>query len=351
MSTLAVDAPSTQAIVLAAGRSTRVKTKASKLTFPFCGKEMILYPTEIMQNLSIPLIMVVGYQKEIIQDILTRKGITAQYVEQKNPKGTGHAVMVSQSLWQADNLLIINGDNPLLNEAMIKGIIEKHVSSHATITFITANNTDATLSVAHVLKNEDGKIRVVEHNEFEGDRSQPYIMNAGIYIMKKSFLETHIDKIPPYKNGELGIPQLIHMAVDENQKVETFDVPLDYVRGVNTQKELSIAEHIKRSELITYWMGKGVRFIDENSTIIDADVELTADTIIGAGVHILKGSKVGPNCVIGAYSIIDKSIIENDVTIGSHSVLTDAHIPAKMTLKPFSTSEIVSGCTQTTIAL
>ena len=160
MSTLAVDAPSTQAIVLAAGRSTRVKTKASKLTFPFCGKEMILYP-EIMQNISIPLIMVVGYQKEIIQDILTRKGITAQYVEQKNPKGTGHAVMVSQSLWQADHLLIINGDNPLLNEAMIKGIIEKHVSSHATITFITANNTDATLSVFfyHVLKNEDGKIR------------------------------------------------------------------------------------------------------------------------------------------------------------------------------------------------
>lgn len=330
--------PSIQAVILAAGRSTRVKTKASKLTFPFCGQELILYPTKVMHKLGIPLIMVVGYQKEIIQDILARNGVPADYVEQTNARGTGHAVLVSRPFWSADHILIVNGDGPLITEKLIQATIDKHMTSSATVTFVTAYNTDLALSVAHVITNVQGKVKVVEHKDFDGDRTIPFIMNAGIYIIKKSFLEENIEKIVPYKNGEIGIPELIHMAGEQNLKVETVDVPLDHVRGVNTQKELSIAEHIKRSELINSWMDKGVRFIDENTTIIDNNVELAPDTIIGAGVHLLQNTKAGAACSIGAYSILIGCTLENNVTVEPFCLLTGVHLAASSRVPAYTQS-------------
>lgn len=330
---------SVQAVILAAGRSTRVKTKASKLTFPFCGQEMILYPTKIMDKLGIPLVMVVGYQKEIIQDILTRNQIKADYVEQTNARGTGHAVLVSRPFWSADHILIVNGDGPLITEKLIKDTIDKHMTSSATVTFVTAYNTDLALSVAHVITNVQGKVKVVEHKDFDGDRTRPFIMNGGIYIIKKSFLEENIEKIVPYKNGEIGIPELIHMAEEQNLKVETVDVPLDNVRGVNTQKELSIAERIKRGDLINSWMDKGVRFIDENTTIIDNNVELAPDTIVGAGVHLLKSTKVGAACSIGAYSILTGCTLEDNVTIEPFCILTGVHLAANSRVPAYTQSD------------
>lgn len=299
-----------------------------------------------MQKLNIPLIMVVGYQKEVIEETLTRNNVPASYIEQTNARGTGHAVLVSRPLWTADHLLIVNGDGPLINEELIKSVIEKHLSTQATVTFVTAYNTDPTLSVARVIKN-DGKTTIVEHKDFEGDRNQPASINAGIYLMKRDFVEAHIEHIPPYKNGELGIPELIHKAVALGKKVEMVDVPLDYVRGVNTQKELSIAEHIKRSDIIESFMNKGVRFVDERSTIIDHAVTVAPDTVIGAGVHLLKNTTVGSNCTIGAYSILTNCLVEDNAVIGSHCVLTNAHIHENAEIRALTHANgPIVGCSQ-----
>jgi len=281
-----------------------------------------------MHKLNIPLIMVVGYQKEIIQEILAKNDIKADYVEQTNARGTGHAVLVSRPFWSAEHILIVNGDGPLITEKLIQDTIDKHITTKATVTFVTAHNTDLALSVAHVEPDWHGRMRVIEHKDYTGDRTKPFTMNAGIYIFKKSFLEENIEKIIPYKNGEIGIPELIHMAGEQDLRVATVDVPLDNVRGVNTQKELSIAEHIKRSELINSWMDKGVRFIDENTTIIDNNVELAPDTIIGAGVHLLKSTKVGSGCSVGAYSILIGCTLEDNVTVEPFCMLTHVHLDA-----------------------
>src|SRR5579872_5387522 len=137
--------PTVQAIVLAAGKSSRFKTKSTKLAFPICGQELIIYPLKVLQSLDLPITLVVGYQREILEQIIKKYAIDLTYIEQEQQTGTGSAVAVTGKTWNADHILIINGDVPLVTPDLIKTLIEKHTTSHATITFITAYNADPAL--------------------------------------------------------------------------------------------------------------------------------------------------------------------------------------------------------------
>ena len=104
-----------QAILLAGGKSIRFNTEKTKLTEKICGKEMILYPLELLQRMNIPTTMVVGFQSEKVTEVLAQHSIkNVSIAIQKEQLGTGHAVAVSQPFWNKDHILIINGDIPLM---------------------------------------------------------------------------------------------------------------------------------------------------------------------------------------------------------------------------------------------
>ena len=103
-------------------------------------------------------------------------------------------------------------------------------------------------------------------------------LNAGIYLIKRSFLENELPKLPASHQGEIYITDLIKKASEQGNRVEIVDLPFDYIRGVNTLKELWMAEHIKKSDIILSWMQKGVRFAAPQSVHIDLDVTLVQAT-------------------------------------------------------------------------
>ena len=122
---------SVQAIVLAAGKSTRFRTGTSKLVKHICGQELIVYPVKMLKKLGIPITLVVGYQAGDIKKILQeRVDYPINYAEQKEQLGTGHALLASQSSWQADNILVINGDMPLMTHDVIQDLMDKHDGSN-----------------------------------------------------------------------------------------------------------------------------------------------------------------------------------------------------------------------------
>src|SRR3990167_7073031 len=172
-----------QAIILAAGRSKRFKTDQTKLGFLICGQEMILYPVKLFEHLNIPTTLVVGHQKEQIQEVMEKQGIEVTYAEQSEQRGTGHAVLCSKPYWKADTILIMHGDVPLIPESCIQELIEKHRTSNATISFVTAHNGDPSISgYGYVIKDAE-KITIVEDDEQEGDRVTSCCINAGIYLI------------------------------------------------------------------------------------------------------------------------------------------------------------------------
>ena len=158
-----------QAIILAAGKSTRFNTGRTKLLEKICGQEMILYTTRLLEQLNIPITVVVGYQKDAIQEVITRHHHNSiNFVVQEEQCGTGHALMCTQPIWERENILIMNGDVPLVTTDIIENLYEKHIHSHADISFVIAHNADPVIGgYGRVVKSENS-IKIVEARDFDG---------------------------------------------------------------------------------------------------------------------------------------------------------------------------------------
>lgn len=326
-----------QAIVLAAGKSSRFKTGRSKLLERVCGQSIILYPTTLFSSLSIPTTLVVGHQKEDIQSKVQEKHPEVTFVTQKEQNGTGHAILCTKDTWKKDHILIMNGDMPLVTEEIIQALYTKHIQKNAAVSFVMAHNADPSLgSYGRVVKTDD-TIKIVEAKDFDGDAHENCCINAGIYIVKRTFLEQHISDLDQTNAAkEFYFTDLIKIASDEQQTVATISAPFDRIRGVNTMQELWAAEHIKRAELIRYWMNRGVRFSVAQNVHIDLDVEIGAGTYVGCGAHIIKGSKIGKDCVIHESSSLENVILGDKCDVYSHCILKDSIIGNNVKIGPFA---------------
>lgn len=325
-----------QAVILAAGQSKPFKTENSKLSFPICGQEMILYPIKLLENLNIPTTVVVGHQKELLRKIIDVKASSITYVEQLEQRGTGHALLCARAQLQAEHILVINGDVPLVTPEIIQDMLERHFVNDATVTFITAHNDDPGLEGYGRVMRKGAMVEVIECND-KRNTSSLCCINGGIYIFKRSFLENSLHRIPPYMHsGEFGLPELIGMACAQGLTVETMHVPFDYVRSVTTLKDLWIVEHIKRSELIHYWMTQGVRFSFAQNVHLDIDVTIGPDTLIGSGVHLLNGTHIGSHCIVDGFTYISNSVLHDHVHILPHCFIYDSAIHAYAQIGPFA---------------
>ncbi len=326
-----------QAIILAAGKSTRFNSDTSKLLTPLCGQELILYPVALFAELKIPITIVIGYQKDAIIELINKKYTAIEYAEQQEHKGTGHAVLSAKNFFHAENILVMNGDMPLVNTAIIDELVQEHTQRKAAVTFVTADNADPSLSGYGRVIKEDNKIEIIEDRHFTGDKTTQYCINAGIYIFKRDFLEKSLDQLQENKQSrELYITDIIKLANITNNTITTVDVPFDKVRGINTLKELWIAEQIKRAELIEYWMQQGVYFPMAHTVHLDLDVTIGRGTRIGAGVQLLNGTSVGSLCSVEPYCILKNASLNDNVTLYAHSIVTNAEIHAYSQVGPFA---------------
>lgn len=327
-----------QAVILAAGSSSRFGTSKTKLCFPICGQELIAYPAKLLTETQIPIICVVGYQKEAVKAALARYTIPGLiFVEQTEPRGTGHALLSAKDSFQTDTILVMNGDVPLVTREILDDLIETHRSRNATITLVTSQSANPTAEGYGRIVYQDGKISIVEARNYTDDRNANQYINAGIYLFKRSFLDQTLPLLQANaKTGEIYLTDLIYHASIRNEVVATTYAPFDSVRGINTLKELWAAEHIKRSDLISHWMSEGVRFIAAQNAYLDIDVTIGADTVIAPGCMILQGTTIGKGCSIGAYSHITNSTIHDNAVIHAHSIINTSTIHQHTQIGPFA---------------
>lgn len=325
-----------QAIVLAGGNNTQT-TRKTMLVEKICGKEMILYPTTLLTQLRIPTTVVVGYQKELIVEAITNQHDTITFAVQEEQHGTGHAIVCTQNLWHHDYILIMNGDIPLVTPEIIATLYKQHVQSEAQISFVMAHNSDPlSLSYGRVVKDNE-YMQIIEPHVFNGDLHEHCCINAGIYLVNRTFLQNHLHEIRKCENKHVFyITDLVRIASEKKYPITTISVPFDIIRGINTYQELWAVEHIKRAELIKYWMDRGVRFSAAQTVHLDIDVTIGQGCFIGSGVHLLQGTIIGNNCTIEPFSIITQSVIEDYTTIHANSVISHSHIGMQAQIGPFA---------------
>lgn len=236
------------AIVLAAGKGTRMKSKdTNKVTLMLADKPMIQHTVELLESVHVhPIVIVVGFAKESVMNIL---GERVFFVEQKRRLGTAHAAAKGLSILEkmpTNHVLIIQGDDSALyKKETIDALIAKHIETHAALTFLTIDVKNPN-GLGRVIRNKEGKvIKIIEEKDATENEKKITEINPACYVFMLSFLKKYLPKVEKsLVTGEYYLTSLIDLAIKHNEKVETTRGGTIAWRGVNTKEELEEARHI-----------------------------------------------------------------------------------------------------------
>jgi bifunctional UDP-N-acetylglucosamine pyrophosphorylase/glucosamine-1-phosphate N-acetyltransferase len=318
---------SVQAIVLAAGQGSRLKTGITKMITPICGQPMVVYTLRLLESLHMPITAVIGFQKNLVQAAIEKAQIkNLVFAEQTEQLGTGHALLAARKTWNADTILVLNGDMPLIDAHTINTLLHEHAKNNAAITVATSYNIDPANTYGRIV-HENGIVKIIEKKHFTYAITDYPQVNVGVYVINRSFLEQHMQEVEQNTvTREFYITDLVEIASRHKLNVTTVSLAFDQFYGVNTFQELATVEEIKRASLIHHWMGQGVRFIAPGTVHLDHNVVIGRGTVIYPGVQLLNGTIVGEFCTLMPYVVLDRAHIEDSVTLATHSIITDERI-------------------------
>ena len=327
---------SVSAIILAAGKGTRMQSKYHKGTHKVCGKEMInIIIDKLKKNDVYDINLVVGEYKESLIEVIKDKSIT--YSFQNQQLGTGHAVSCAKYFLEnkIGDVLIFACDTPLLKEENINKLIEIHKKENNSVTFITSVLDDA-LSYGRIVRENNKVIGIKEAKDCTEKELLIKEINSSIYCFNIVSLLEGLEKINNNNaQGEFYLTDLIEIFNGEDKKIGTLTVDKDQVIGIDSRKQLYYANEILRNEINEFHLNNGVTIIDPKTTYIDIDVEIQRDVIIHPNVQIFGESYIGEDSEIFSNSKIVNSVIGENTKVES-SVIYNSRIGNNTTIGPFA---------------
>ena len=308
------------AIVMAAGKGTRMKSKKSKLVHKIYGKEIIRRSVENVKRSGVnEVITVVGYQKEQIEEVL---GDSVKYAIQEVQLGTGHAVMQAAKLLEGKTgkVLILNGDHPIMRPETLKNLVDESNKRGESATILTMVH-DGVIPYGKIIHDTDGKIKeIVEHKDCNEEQVQIKEVNLGMYCFDiQELLKALKNLTNDNAQNEYYLTDVIKIMYDKGLKTGSIVVSDNAeVLGVNDRMDLQVLTKALQIRINTEHMKNGVTIEDINNTYIYDDVEIGIDTIIHPNTTIKSGVVIGEDCEIGPNAYIrEGSRLADKVKIGS----------------------------------
>ncbi|MGI6392474.1 MAG: bifunctional UDP-N-acetylglucosamine diphosphorylase/glucosamine-1-phosphate N-acetyltransferase GlmU [Candidatus Izemoplasmatales bacterium] len=326
------------AIVLAAGKGTRMKTEMPKCAYPILRKPMIAYIVENLRNASMidEIIVVVGHKHQIIRDIL-QDAVT--YAFQEEQLGTAHAVMVTEPQitdLQGDTI-ILPGDMPLVNSCLLESAMREHHNRRNDLTLVTTNLDDPS-GYGRIVRNDSGYLEsIIEHHEANAFQRLINEVNTGVYVVKTSHLFSALKKIDNHNlKNEYYLTDIIKVMKANNSLIGTYHLKESYkALGINDLYALSIAESRLRQDINKEHMRSGVAMINPDTITIGHNVKIEGNVIIHPNTYITGNSVIRQGAQIGPDTEIHESIIGENV-ICHHSLIYNSIINKDSTVGPFA---------------
>lgn len=322
-------------VVLAAGKGTRMKSALPKVLHPLGGRSLVECVLDSLgEVMPTHRLVVVGYRADQVQAVLGHlPEIT--FVEQTEQLGTGHAVQ--QVLPHLQNfegdLLVLNGDVPLLRPATLRHMLAVHQTNQNEATLLTAQFTDPT-GYGRVFCNDDNVVtEIIEHRDCTEAQRQNRRINAGVYCFKWSALATIL---PHLKADNDQQEYYLTDVVKDMSPVMAVDVedPQE-IQGINNRKQLAQAYHILQARIKDDWMASGVTFIDPDSTTVDVAVHIEPDVVIEPQTHLRGKTIIHTGAHIGPGSLIEDSIIGQNATV-LYSTISDSQVGSNTRVGPYA---------------
>jgi bifunctional UDP-N-acetylglucosamine pyrophosphorylase / glucosamine-1-phosphate N-acetyltransferase len=314
---------STTAIVLAAGKSTRLKSKRPKPLHEVCGRPMLWYVLRACYEAGVAKVMVVvGYGKEeIMAQFADDKRIV--WVEQTQQLGTGHAARMCESELKKHpgDVFILCGDGPLIRGEVLKTLLLAHHENKADATMATAI-LDNPFGYGRVIRDTQGNfIEIIEEADATPDQKAIKEVFPSYYCVKSEQL---LHALPKLKNnnkkGEYYLTDIFAILRNDGRKVLAVQaVAAEDILGVNTRQQLAEIDQILQERIQKQIREAGVTIVNSFNTYIEAGVSIGQDTFIHPFTFVGRDSTIGANCVIGPFARIprDSVVPENTSILGT----------------------------------
>ena len=333
--------------VLAAGKGTRMKSALPKVLQPLAGATLVERVLASCDCLSPERrLLIVGHQAERVERSLAHQpGL--EFVLQQPQNGTGHAVqqLLGPLAGFGGDLLVLNGDVPLLRPETLEQLLEQHRGSGAAVTLLTARLDDPT-GYGRVFATDLGRVeRIVEHRDCSGAQRTNNLINAGIYCFNWPQLAAVLPQLTSDNDqGELYLTDTVAM-LSPAMHLEVADA--DEINGINDRLQLAQCEAVLQQRLREHWMREGVTFTDPASCTLSDGTRFGRDVVVEPQCHFRGAVTIGEGCRIGPGCLIEQSQIGERVEI-VQSVVREAAVAADCAIGPFAHlrpgAELAPGC-------
>jgi len=330
--------PAPTVLILAAGEGTRMRSATPKVLHPICGRPMIGWPIRAAQEAGAGRIVVVDGPKRRLEGELP-DGV--ELAVQEEPNGTGDAVRSAAGHIGADDtVLVLMGDVPLITAEAIAGLAEAHEESGAAATMATMELEDPT-GYGRVVRASDGSVERVVETKKAGDAAPEEEaireVNTGIYAFAGGDLVDALGRLTADNaQGELYLPDVLPLLRGDGKLVGGHVVTDSTLTlGINTRVDLARVRALAQARIHRAHGLAGVTIIDPASTVVEAEVEIGADTVVEPGTFLRGTTRIGERCTVGPLSTLVDTTVGDESRI-VHSYLDRAQLGAGVSVGPFA---------------
>jgi len=327
--------------IMAAGKGTRLKSKHPKVLHEVGGRPLLAYVIAAASKVVPPndVYAIIGHEADRVRQAVAQTGIN--FILQKEQRGTGHALMVARdALASYDLVIVLSGDAPLISAQTIQKLLDFHSAKHPAMTILTAQLHDPTSYGRVIRKNRHSpEVKtIVEEKSATPAQRKIQEINSGFYAFDAKLLFSHIDKLSNENaHGEFYLTDMaaiLRKAKEHVMAVAASD-PHE-ILGSNTRAEMMDIDQHMRMAKCRQLMTEGVTIFYPQTCVIDWDVEIGPDTTVEPFVQILGTTRIGSDCRIRSYSVINNSVIGEGVLIRPGCVLDEANVMKGAELGPYS---------------
>ncbi|MFA5543737.1 MAG: sugar phosphate nucleotidyltransferase [Bacilli bacterium] len=325
------------AIILAAGKGTRMKSELPKCAHTIIDKPMVEYVVDTLKELKIKkIVTVVGYNKEVLMDCLQD---SVEYAIQEEQLGTAHAVMQAREKIEGmDGITIIAiGDMPFIKKDTLYSLIINHMQEGAKLTVLSVDHPQPYGYGRIVRDNNNQVVGIVEERDCTKEQSMIREINASVYAVETELLFDALDEIENNNSQkEYYLTDLVKIFNNKGLRVCGYKAN-DYqeLSGINTQNQLADMEEEYQRKIIDKHLFNGVSIHNRSTVVIGKNVKIEAGASIMSNVVITGKSEIEKNAKIGPMSIIKDSIVRTGANI-AYSIVENSIINEKEVVLPFS---------------
>lgn len=326
------------AVILAAGKGTRMKSAQPKVLHPVAGRPMVTFPVDNARRLGCrPTVLVVGHGAEAVQAALD--GHAVSFAVQAEQLGTGHALLCAREALRdfSGTLLLLCGDVPLLRDATLEQLVAEHHRNRAAVTVLTAELA-APFGYGRILRDGDEVLGIVEEKDASEAQKAIREINTGIYAFEAPFVFEALTGVDcENAQREYYLTDVLAAARAAGRRVGAVVLEdADEAMGINDRVQLARASVVMRRRINERLMRDGVTLVDPEQTYIEPQVEIGPDTVVYPGVCLGGATRIGSGCLIEAQVTIRDCRLDDKVHVKPGSVLEGSEIGAETAIGPMA---------------